>query len=181
MARSIRGPIAAVALLALASAVPAAAAAPRPSGYTLDEYVVTVARTSGSFQLAAGLDFGGSFGRGYWWFGGGRLSWVQGESRGGTTDAAALGGVLGLGFRPERTVSPIARVGFDRWVGSDDAFRAQASLSAGARFRVSSRLDRHFAITFEAYRAALYGASGVPDEDDFGFLLGYSVAFHRKR
>lgn len=173
--------VAAVALIVARAIEPAAAAETRPAGFTLDDYAVTVARTSSSFQTAFGLDFGSSLGRSYWWFGGGRLSWVQGESWGDVTNAGAVGGVLGLGFRPDRAISPIARLGYDRWLGNDDTFRSQTCLSAGARFRVSSRLDPHYAISVEAYRAELSRADGAPDEDGFGILIGYSVAFYRKR
>lgn len=166
------------------SPVPQAAApAPpsTPSPFSLDEYVVTAADSSGAYQLAGGITLGNSFGTHYYGFWGGRLSWVQVEHRGGNRNGWALGGVAGLGFRPDRLFAPILRIGVDKLFTVDDLYGLQAVVSAGVRIRVSPRVPTHYAISFEVFRNGLMGASGVPDRNETGILVGYSVGFFQKR
>lgn len=140
----------------------------------LDEYNVDVYRGSDTARVAAGLTFGDVFDSGFWWFYGGRAAWTQYLDDSPKITGWALGGTVGIGARPDRTVSPVAGLNLELPFG-DDRISAQTQVYAGARVRLGSAPE-HFTFTFAIYRASIRGSSGFGDRSDTGLAILYSAA-----
>lgn len=141
----------------------------------LDEFNVDVYRGDKTARVAAGVTFGDVFDSGFWWFYGGRAAWVQYLDDAPKVDGFALGGTIGIGCRPDRTVSPVAGLNLEKPFGTDGLISFQTQVYAGARVRLG-RDPEHFAFTFAIYRASIQGSSGFGDKSDTGLAILYSAS-----
>jgi hypothetical protein len=139
----------------------------------LDEYNVDVYAGADTARVAGGLTFGDVFDSGFWWFYGGRAAWTQYLDDAPKVTAWALGGTVGVGARPDRTVSPVAGLNLEKPFG-DDRLSFQTQVYAGARVRLGQDPE-HFAFTFAIYRASIQGSSGFGDKSDTGIAILYSA------
>ena len=142
----------------------------------LDEFNADVYRGPETARVAFGLTFGDVHPSGYWWSYGARALWTQYLDDAPRVRGWGLGGVAGLGFRPERVVSPVTGIALDRVFGTDGYFDWQVAVHAGARVRVSKDLPEHYAITFALYHQSIFGTGGFPDQTDTGLAIFYSAA-----
>src|SRR5262249_26896211 len=138
--------------------------------FLLDEYNVDVQAGSDSARVAAGLSFGDGDGNGIWWAGGARLAWERWQVDVPTVEGLGVGGVFGLGWRPEKVVSPYAGLALDRTFGLEGAADWIGTISAGARVRVTPDPSQHFAMTFAVVHASGFGGDG-PHGGDFGVAM----------
>jgi hypothetical protein len=164
----------AIALLALGADAAQAGVFGKRSGI-LDEFNVDVYRGAETARVAGGLTFGDVFDTGFWWFYGGRAAWTQYLDDAPKVTGWALGGTIGVGCRPDRTVSPVAGLNLEKPFGTDDRISYQTQVYAGARIRLGSAPE-HFAFTFAVYRAAIQGSSGFGDKSDTGLAILYSAS-----
>lgn len=163
---------------ALAQAEPGTVAA--HSEYLLDEYNIEVFGAPDSDRIAAGLTFGTSYGNGWWWNAGPRLSWIRWNVDAPNQDGMAVGGTFGAGFHPEKTVSPYAALALDRAFNVSGIFDWQTTLNVGARVKVTQDPREYFSMTFSVYQASVFGGDG-PHGTDYGIAVLYSAAFFAKR
>ena len=163
----------AVALLGIGAEAARAEVFGKRSGI-LDEYNLDVYRGAETARVAAGLTFGDLYDTGFWWFYGGRAAWTQYLDDAPKITGFALGGTVGIGCHPERTVSPVAGLNLEKPFG-DDRIAFQTQVYAGARVRLGPAAE-HYAFTFAVYRAAIQGSSGFGDQADTGIAVLYSAA-----
>jgi len=149
--------------------------------FILDEYNIDVAGARDSSRIAAGLGFGTAYVNGWWWTAGPRLSYVRWSVDVPQQYGFGAGGSFGVGWRPERTVSPYASIALDRDFNVGDVFDWQSTLCIGARVKVTPDPREHFTMTFAVYEANAFGGDG-PRGDDVGIAVLYSaVLFARHR
>jgi hypothetical protein len=140
----------------------------------LDEFNVDVYRGDKTARVMGGLTFGDVYDSGFWWFYGGRAGWARYLDDAPKVDGFALGGTIGIGCHPERTVSPVAGLNLEKPFGADE-ISFQTQVYAGARVRLGKNPE-HFAFTFAIYRAAIQGSSGFGDKSDTGLAILYSAS-----
>ncbi|HEX4822920.1 MAG TPA: hypothetical protein VFV19_01270 [Candidatus Polarisedimenticolaceae bacterium] len=173
--------LASILLLAMAAAVPARAAETVYAGVSLlDEYNIDVMGAGDSARMAAGLSFGTAYPTGWWWTAGPRLSWVRWNVDMPRQDGIGAGGMFGMGYRPERTVSPFAAVALDRVFNVSSRFDWQSVIYAGARVKVTTDPREYFSMTFALYQSAVFGGNG-PSGSDYGIAVLYSAALFAKK
>jgi hypothetical protein len=181
--RASIGLLAATSLLALAAALgPAAVAAPgdEPQAvpashdFLLDEYNVDVSGSSNAARVAAGLTFGNGYENGWWWNAGARVSWLRWQVDVPTEKGFGLGGLFGGGWRPDEVVSPYGQLALDRAFSLGGVADWIATVSAGARVRVTPDPREHFAMTFALVRTQGFGGDG-PGGGEFGLAVFYSA------
>lgn len=142
----------------------------------LDEYNVDVFYAGKDVaRVAGGFMFGDVLRSGLYWSRGPRLSLLQAPSPEGERNGFALGGVLVVGHRPERWVSPYASLSVDRPFGIGGRYGLEATLGLGARLRVSPKLPEHYAISFGVIRNELFGSGSVRDRTDHGVSVSYAT------
>lgn len=183
--RPARRAIATVGLLALAALLGRSAAAEpgtvaAGNDFILDEYNVDVTGSSDTARLAAGLTFGNGYENGWWWNAGARVSWLRWQVDTPTEKGFGLGGVFGGGYRPDEVVSPYAQVALDRTFSLGGAADWIATVSAGARVRVTPDPREHFAMTFALVRAEGFGGGG-PGGGQIGIGVFYSAVLQAPR
>lgn len=164
------------------SVAPAAAHAGVASGTAayLDELSLDLYRAPDSLALATGLNLGNVRRGGFYWYVGGRLSWLDVLDPGPEDSGWGAGLVGGFGTRPDRLASPVFRVEMDRAFGME-RYEWRSTVSAGVRIRVFRSVPEHVAISVSAFRVDWMGKSGVPDDDDYGVALFYSAAVFERR
>jgi len=170
------------AALVLALAPVAAQEAPAPGGRAiLDEYNLDIFGGSDSSRVAAGLTLGNVLANGFWWSYGGRLSWVRFAERGPAIDGWGVGGTLGGGWHPERTVSPVGGLSAEKTFGTGGRMDFQTQVHAGARVRVTQDPHEYLAFTFAVYASNHFFGKGLPDESDVGIAVLFSTARYAAR
>jgi hypothetical protein len=184
-------PAAAVVLALVSGAVAPASRAKEPDrddpgtvrahqDFILDEYNIDVLGGGDDARVAVGLTFGNGFGNGWWWNGGARVSWLRWQVDVPTQKGFGLGGTVGGGFHPDRTVSPFAAFSLDRAFSLGGAADWVATVLAGARVRVTRDPHEYFSMTFGVYRASGFGGDG-PGGGDFGIAVLYSATLEAKK
>lgn len=168
-------------LLAAALVAVSGGAAHAGASMLLDEYNLEVYRGPDTARLAAGLTFGDVYGNGWWWFWGGRASWSQYLDDGPRIRAIGLGGTVGVGYHPERLVSPVAGLSLEKTFGTDSRIDAQSQVYVGARLRVTSDPTEYYAFTFAVYQQKVYAGSRFRDQNDTGIAILYSASRYAPR
>jgi len=147
--------------------------------YILDEYNVDVSSAADSSRLAAGLGFGTAYTNGWWWTAGPRVSYVRWSVDVPQQYGMGLGGAFGVGWRPEKTVSPYAGITLDRDWNVGGYFDWQSMVLLGARVKVTQDPREYFSMTFGAYYTGVFGGQG-PGGSDAGLAVLYSAALFAK-
>jgi len=149
--------------------------------FILDEYNIDLFGASDSSRIAAGLSFGTAYANGWWWTAGPRLSYVGWSVDVPEQYGFGVGGAFGVGWHPERTVSPYAALAIDRDFNVGDLFDWETLVYVGARVKVTQDPREHFTMTFAAYHSVVFGGSS-PGGGDTGIAILYSaVLFARRR
>jgi hypothetical protein len=167
-------------------AIPGGAARPAEPGtvaahdtFILDEYNIDVAGAADSSRIAAGLSFGTAYPNGWWWTAGPRVSFVRWSVDVPQQYGFGAGGAFGVGWRPERTVSPYASVALDRDFNVGGLFDWQTQIAIGARVNVTPDPREHVTMTFAIFQANVIGGDG-PHGGDFGIAVLYSAVLFAK-
>ena len=142
--------------------------------FILDEYNVDVFGGRDNARVALGLSFGNGFRNGWWWTGGARVSWLRWQVDVPTQKGFGIGGTIGGGYRPDKTVSPYGAVSLDRAFSFGGVADWVSTVLVGARVRVTADPHEYFSMTFAAYRADAFGGDG-PGGGDFGIAVLYSA------
>lgn len=147
--------------------------------FILDEYNIDVFGAADSGRIAAGLGFGTAYTNGWWWTAGPRLSYVSWGVDVPQQYGFGVGGAFGVGWHPEKTVSPYAGVALDRDFNVGNVFDWQTTVSLGARVKITRDPREHFTMTFSAYHADVFGGTG-PHGGDTGIAVFYSAVLFAK-
>ena len=147
--------------------------------YILDEYNIDVAGAPDSSRIAAGLSFGTAYTNGWWWTAGPRLSGVRWAVDVHQQFGYGAGGSFGVGFKPEKTVSPYAGITLERNFNVGGVFDWQTNVYLGARVNVTPDPREHVTMTFALYDATVFGGSG-PHGSDAGIAILYSPVLFAK-
>jgi len=172
-------------LLVSLTAHPAAMAQSEPSApapranFVLDEYNIEVFGGRDSSRIAGGLSFGTAYPNGWWWTAGPRLSVVRWQVDVPTKTGFGVGGAFGVGWHPEKTVSPYAGLTLDREFGVDGTFDWQTLIHAGVRVKVTRDPREHYTMTFSVFHAGVFGGDG-PGGGDSGIAVLYSAVLYAK-
>ena len=175
--RFLAAALAAVVMVSAAFAQQAPVAA--NTTYLLDEYNIDVAGAQDSSRIAAGLGFGTAYANGWWWTAGPRLSYVRWNVDVPQQYGFGVGGSFGVGWRPEKTVSPYAAITLDRDFNVGGVFDWQSNVYLGARVNVTPDPREHFTMTFAVSYASVFGGNGRHG-GDFGIAVLYSAVLFAK-
>ncbi len=148
--------------------------------FILDEYNADVYGAKDSSRVAVGVNFGTVYDNGWWWTAGPRLSFVRWKVDVPQETGFGAGGAFGVGWHPEKTVSPYAGVALDRDFSMGGVFDWQMLVHAGARVNVTSHPREYFTMTFALYHANVFGGDG-PRGGDTGLAVLYSAVLFAKR
>jgi len=176
-----------LAALAVASAaIPWAASAQTESGagaahdtFILDEYNIDVQGAADSSRIAVGLGFGTAYTNGWWWTAGPRISFLSWSVDVPEEQGFGAGGAFGVGWHPDKMVSPYAGIALDRAFSVGGVFEWQGSVHAGARVKITQDPREHFTMTFSLFHANVFGGDG-PHGSDTGIAVLYSAVLYAK-
>jgi len=167
--------------------IPSAALAEQEPGtvaahetFLLDEYNIDVSGAQDSSRIAAGLSFGTAYTNGWWWTAGPRLSYVRWGVDVPQQYGIGAGGAFGVGWKPEKTVSPYAGIALDRDFNVGGLFDWQSNVYLGARVNVTPDPREHITMTFALSYATVFGGDG-PQGNDLGIAVLYSAVLFAKR